>query len=151
MIKPYKPTVSFEDIWKFKTEDAKTYTAVPIVNAMADALYSTTIIECKTIAERMELEPKYLNIIMKVETGMTASELLHSYRFRQVIEYVKANPDEPMDAVAKRFGYSSYGSLWRFTQRIGGVNPDGKISMAGEELWVKWRKDLKKGKLPTDK
>lgn len=144
MIKTYTPSISFEDIWNFRTEDSSTHTAVPIINVVAEALYSTNLIECKEIAKQMQVDSRLLNAVIKVKTGMPFSELLHQYRFRQVSEYVAANPDEKLDVVAKKFGYSSYSSLWRFMQRIGGVTPNGEKSQAGPELWLTWREEAKK-------
>lgn len=146
MMKPYKPSVCFEDIWNYRPEDAKTFTAVPILNAVAEVLYSSSLNECKAIAAVLEVNDRLLNAVLKLEIGMSFSELLHTYRFKQVMEYVQANPDARLEVVAKRFGYSSYGSLWRFMQRIGGVRPNGEKSQAGQELWLKWREEAKKRK-----
>lgn len=144
MIKVYTPSISFEDIWNFRPEDPSTHTAVPIINVVAEALYTTNVIECGVIAKEMNVDSRLLNAVIKVETGMSFSELLHQYRFRQVREYVAANPDVKLDIVAKKFGYSSYSSLWRFMQRIGGVTPNGEKSQAGPELWLTWRENRKK-------
>ena len=146
MIKTYPPSISFEDIWNFRPEESTTHTAVPIINVVAEALYSTNIIECKEIAKQMQIDSRLLNAVIKVEVGMPFSELLHQYRFKQVSEYVAANPEVKLDIVAKKFGYSSYSSLWRFMQRIGGVTPNGEKSQAGPELWLQWREQSKKKK-----
>lgn len=148
MIKIYDPSVSFEDIWNFRPEDSSTHTAVPIINVVAEALYSTNVIECGEIAKQMHVDSRLLNAVIKVETGMSFSELLHQYRFRQVTEYVATNPDVKLDIVAKKFGYSSYSSLWRFMQRIGGVTPNGEKSQAGPELWLTWREEAKRKRHP---
>lgn len=143
-IKPYEHKVIIEDIWNYRPEDESTHTSVPILNAVAEALYSTNIIEIKPLAEGLQIDPDLLSKIVKFELDIKLIDLLHQYRFRQVSEYVAANPKEPLETVAQRFGYSSYGSLWRFMQRIGGVTPDGKKSNAGPELWLTWREEYKK-------
>lgn len=148
MIKVYRPSTNFEDIWNFRPEDPSTHTAVPIINIVAEALYTTNVIECGKIAEQMQVDSRLLNAVIKVELGMPFSDLLHQYRFRQVTEYVAANPEVKLDVVAKKFGYSSYSSLWRFMQRIGGVTPNGEKSQAGPELWLTWRENRKRKRYP---
>lgn len=143
-INPYEHKVTVEEIWNYRPEDESTHTSVPILNAVAEALYSTNVIEVKTMAEGLQIDPDLLAKIVKFELGVKLVELLHQYRFRQVQEYVAANPDEGLDSVAHRFGYASYGSLWRFMQRIGSITPDGKKSNAGPELWLTWREESKK-------
>lgn len=101
MIKTYTPSISFEDIWNYRPDDSSTYTAVPIINVVAEALYSTNIIECGEIAKQMHVDSRLLNALIKVEMGIPFSELLHNYRFRQVSEYVAANQDVKLDIVAK--------------------------------------------------
>lgn len=145
-IKPYEHTVTFDDVLNYRPDDAGTHTAVPLLNAVAEALYLTNSIEVKPIAEALKVDADLLSRIVKFELGMTMVEVLHQYRFHQVLEYVTAHPDERLESVAQRFGYSSYNTLWRFMQRIGGVTPDGKKSNAGQELWLTWREDFKKRK-----
>lgn len=140
MIKPYKKTITFADIWAFRPEEPTTHTAVPLINAVAEALYSTNMNECRKIAKALDVDGRVLQTIVKFELGMSFNELLHQYRFKQVSEYVAQNPDVRLEEVAHRFGYASYGSLWRFMQRIGGVTPNGEKSNAGPELWLQWRK-----------
>ena len=145
-IKPYEHKVTVDDIWNYRPEEEATHTPVPILNAVAEALYTTNLIEAKTIAEGLQIDPDLLAKIVKFELGVKLIDLIHQYRFRQVTDYVSANPKEPLEKVALRFGYSSYASLWRFMQRIGGVTPDGKKSNAGPELWLVWREESKKKK-----
>lgn len=144
MVKTYPPSISFEDIWNYRPDNSSTFTTVPIINVVAEALYTTNIIECGEIAKQMQVDSRLLNAVIKVETGMPFSELLHQYRFRQVSEYVAANPDVKLDIIAMKFGYSSYRSLWRFMQRIGGVTPNGEKSNAGPERWLQLREESKK-------
>lgn len=146
MIEPYKPSITFYDIWKYRPEDQETHTAVPVVNAVAKVLYLTSVNECGRIAEMLQIDSKILNTIVKFETGIKLSDLLHQYRFRQVTEFVQQNTEAKLEDVAHRFGYASYGSLWRFMQRIGGVTPHGEKSQAGEELWLQWREEKRRKK-----
>jgi len=143
-IKPYERKYTPEDIWNYLPEDASTHMSVPLLNAVAEVLLTTNLNEVKAIAEGLKIEADLLSKIVKLELGISLVELIHQYRFRQVQEYVAANPEESLESVALRFGYSCYASLWRFMQRIGGVTPDGKMSKAGPELWIKWREDAKK-------
>lgn len=141
MIKPYKPTITFDDIWAFSPEDSNTFTAVPVINAVAEVLCKTSVNECAKIAELLEVDSELLNKIVKFETGMRLKDLLHQYRFRQIVEYFQQNPAANLESVVHKFGYASYGSLWRFMQRFGGVTPKGEMSQAGPELWLQWRKN----------
>lgn len=143
VIKPYEHKVTLDDIWNYRPDDAATHTPIPILNSVAEVLYTTNLIEAKPMAEGLQIDPDLLAKIVKFELGVKLIDLIHQYRFRQVTEYVAANPQEPLERVAHRFGYASYSSLWRFMQRIGGVTPDGKKSHAGPELWLVWREQSK--------
>ena len=147
MVKPYTPSVQFSHIWEFRPSNVETYTRVPVINSLAEALYSTNINECKKIAEVISVDERVLNTIVKFEIGMSLHELLHEYRFRQISEYISTHKDENLENVAKQFGYSSYGSLWRFMQRIGGVTPNGEVSKARPELWLQMREERKNNRI----
>lgn len=144
-ITAYNNNITFEDVWNYRPDDPATYTAVPIVNAVTTVLLQTTANTVKDIADILEVNHLLLSSTIKFELGCTLIDLIHMYRYRQVSEYIAANPEESKNTVAHRFGYSSYGSLWRFTQRIAGMTPSGVPSEAGEELWLVWRKKLKRG------
>lgn len=143
MVGPYIKSVDFSQIWKFRPNIVETYTPVPVLNSLAEALYSTNVNECKKIAELISVDEKVLNTIVKFEIGISLSQLLHEYRFKQIQEYISEHTDENMEAIAQKFGYASYGSLWRFMQRIGGVTPKGEVSKARPELWLQMREERK--------
>lgn len=143
MVGPYIKSVDFSQIWKFRPNIVETYTPVPVLNSLAEALYSTNVNECKKIAELISVDEKVLNTIVKFEIGISLSQLLHEYRFKQIQEYISEHKDENMEEIAQKFGYASYGSLWRFMQRIGGVTPKGEVSKARPELWLQMREERK--------
>lgn len=138
-IKPYEPKYTPDDIWAYNTEDTATHMNVPLLNAVAEALHHTNLNSVTKIGEALNVDADYLSATVKFELGVPLVELLHQFRFRQVRAYITANPDESLDKVAHRFGYASYGSLWRFTQRFAGMTPRGEKSEAGDELWLVWR------------
>ena len=144
MIKPYEKKVTVEDILNYLPEDESTHTPVPMLNALAEALCSSNVIEARKLAKGLQIDASLLSATVKFELGVTLVDLLHQFRFRQVSEYVAAHPDEMLESVAQRFGYSSYNTLWRFMQRVGGVTPNGKKSHAGPERWLVWREELKR-------
>ena len=149
-IKPYEPQHTPDDIWAYKSEDPSTHTRVPLLNAVAEALHHTNLISVTKIAEALHVDADYLSATVKLELGVPLVELLHQFRYRQVSIYVAANPNEALDSVARKFGYASYGSLWRFTQRYAGLTPRGEKSEAGDELWLVWREMIKQGRSITE-
>lgn len=145
-IKPYEPQHTPDDVWAYNPEDPSTYMRVPLLNAVAEVLHLTNYITVNQIAEALHVEKDLLSALVKFELGVPLVELLHNFRYRQVRVYTAAHMDEPLDEIAHRFGYASYGSLWRFTQRYAGVTPRGEKSEAGDELWLVWRENAKKRK-----
>lgn len=110
-IKPYEPQHNPDDIWAYNSDEPSTFTHVPLLNAVAEVLHHTNLISVTKIAEALHVDADYLSATVKLELGVPLVELLHQFRYRQVCNYIAANPDESLDSVAHRFGYSSYGSL----------------------------------------
>lgn len=144
MTKPYKPSVTLEDMIAYRVDDESTYTKSPLMNAVACALCETTAINCADVAKYMEVDVRILSPAVQLETGINFIDLIRDYRMHQVNEYIKEHPDANLDTVAQANGYSSGGSLWRFFQRRSGNTPLGKKSEAGQELWLKWREESKR-------
>lgn len=142
--KPYLPVATFQQVLDFVPGQPETYTTSPIVNAVAEALYSTKCIEGKELAEYLEVDNRKLGNALQLDLGMCLKDVVQNYRMHQVEVYRQANPEASMAQVAQACGYSSDGSLWRFFQRKLGTTAMGKKSEAGEELWLKWREESKK-------
>lgn len=141
MTRPYKPSVTLEDMIAFRVDDESTYTKSPLMNAVACALCETKAIWCADVAKYLEVDVRMLSTAVMLETGLNFIDLIRDYRMHQINEYIKEHPNENLEAVALANGYSSAGSLWRFFQRRSGNTPLGKKSEAGEELWLKWREE----------
>ena len=142
--KPYLPVANFQQILDFIPGQPQTYTASPIVNAVAEALYETKCIESKELAAYLVVDSKKLAHAVQLDLGMTLIDVIQTFRIHQIEEYHRANPEATLDEVAQACGYSSKGSVWRFFQRKLGKTVMGKKSQAGPELWLKMREDSKK-------
>lgn len=142
--KPFLPVATFEQVLSYIPGQPETFTASPLVNAVADALYSTKCIESKELAEYLAVDARKLAYAVQLEMGMKLIDVIHNYRIHQIEEYYKANLDAKLDDVAKTFGYSCDSTLWRFFQRKLGKTVTGKKSEAGQELWLKMRENRKR-------
>ena len=131
---PFKPVATIDDIIAYRLDDEATHTPSPLVNAFAEALIKTNSIQCKDIAEYMELDCYHLSVAMNILTGHSLMEILHAYKLNQIHEYMQSHEGAPLEEVAKAAGYSSYRTMWRFFQRRFGTTPSGKKSNAGPEL-----------------
>lgn len=144
--KPYISTITYEQIKAFRPDDPATYTPSPLVNAVAEALYTKRFIEAQEFAEYLDIEPRQLRAAMQIEVRMPFINLIHIYRLDQADQYIRDHPDANLDTVAEAIGYASAGSLWRFYQRKRKETPLGHKSDAGEELWLKMRAESMKRK-----
>lgn len=142
--KPYNSSIVYEQIWAYRPNDPETRTCSSLVNAVAEALYSTHFIQVNEIAKYLDLEPRALSVAMQIELRMPFIDLIHSYRLDQADLYIQEHPDTTLDEVANAIGYASANTLWRFYQRKRKETPYGKKSEAGEELWLKMREERKK-------
>ena len=143
---PYISGITYEQVWAYRPADPATYTPSPLVNAVANALYSTRYITANDIAEYLCIEERLLRAVVQVELGMTLSDLVHRYRIDQADQYIRVHPDQNLNQVAIAIGYSSDSTLWRFYQRMRKETPLGQKSQAHQELWLKWREERKKRK-----
>ena len=142
--KPFLPVATLEQVLGYVPGLPETYTASPLVNAVADALFCTKCIESKELAVYLEVDARKLAYAIQLEMGIRLIDVIHSYRIHQIEEYHKAHPDMKLDDVAKACGYACDSTLWRFFQRKLGMTVMGKKSEAGQELWLKMREDSKK-------
>lgn len=142
--KPYLPVATFQQVLDYVPGQPETYTASPIVNAVAEALYETKCIESKELAEYLSLHPLKLAHAVQIELGMTLIEVIQNYRLRQIEAYYNAHPGETLDQIAQACGYASKGSVWRFFQRKLGMTVTGQKSHAGVEQWRKRRDERNK-------
>lgn len=142
--KPYLPQATFEQVLSYNPADPATFTPSPIVNAVADALYETHLIESGELAAYLEVDRLKLNHALSLDLGMTLIEVIHQYRLHQIQGYVEQHPDEKLEDVAHACGYASAGSLWRFMQRKVGTTARGEKSTAGPENFNEMLKALRK-------
>lgn len=142
--KPFLPVATIEQVLAFVPGQPETYTASPLINAVAEALYCTKCIESKELAEYLALDARKLAYAIQIELGMRLIDVIQQYRIHQIEEYRKANPDTLLNDVAKACGYACESTLWRFFQRKLGKTVDGQKSEAGPEKWLQMREDRKK-------
>jgi len=143
MIKHYPHQATFEQIVAYRPEQSETYTPSPLVNAIAEVLFTSQIMNCSQIAKILGLETRALCVAFKVETGLLLDEVVADYRLQRAQKYIEQNPDSDMQAVAKVCGYASGATLWHAFQRKLGVTPTGKTSKAREERYLAIRKEVK--------
>lgn len=130
---PYLPVVTFQQVIDFIPDNSETYTASPIVNAVAKALFETRYIESKEIAEYLDVDARKLGGAIQLDLGMRLIDVIQQYRIHQVQQYRQEHPDATLNEVAHACGYACEDTLWRFFQRKLGTTVDGKKSQAGPE------------------
>lgn len=130
MKRPYLPVSSFEEVLAFRPNDSATHTKSPLVNAVAEVLFTTNIRECKTIADVLDLDARVLRDAMKMETGMPFKDLVVNYRMTKAKEYIQSHPELSQAQLAKDCGFASYHAMWRFFQNTLGETPLGEKSEA---------------------
>lgn len=136
---PYLPVATFQQVLDYVPAQPETYTASPIVNAVASALYVTKCIESKELAEYLAVDPRKLAYAIQLDLGMRLIDVIQHYRLHQVEHYRKTHPDAKLDDVAKACGYSCDSTLWRFFQRKLGTTATGRKSQARPESWTQMR------------
>lgn len=137
---PYRTGITLEDVIAYRPDDPATHTKSNLVNAVADVLFTTKLLECKDIASYMSLQKHELAAAIKVELRMTFSHLVQQYRLVQVRQFLAEHPDRKYnsDDLAAAIGYSSSGSIARFLTKQLGITPKGRSSVA-EDRWTKRR------------
>lgn len=130
---PYLPVATFQQVVNYDPDHVETFTASPIVNAVAEALHNTLLIESQEIAEYLGVDSRKLAGAIQLDLGMRLIDVIQEFRLHQIMQYRTAHPDEPLDDVARACGYASDSSLWRFFQRKLGITATGRKSHAGPE------------------
>ncbi len=141
---PYLPVATFQQVIKYVLDQEDTHTVSPIVNAVAEALHETKIIESQGIAEYLAVDERKLAGAIQLDLGMRLIDVIQQFRILQIQQYREVHPDEPLDAVARACGYASDSSLWRFFQRKLGITVRGKKSHAGPERFDEMRKESRR-------
>ena len=141
---PYLPVATFQQVIEYVPDQVETHTVSPIVNAVAEALHETLIIESQGIAEYLAVDERKLAGAIWLDLGMRLIDVIHQFRLHQIQQYREAHPDEPLDAVAQACGYASDNSLWRFFQRKLGTTATGRKSHAGPERFDEMRKERRR-------
>ncbi len=143
---PYLPVATFQQVINFVVGEEKTYTPSPIVNAVAEALHETSLIECKEIADYLSVNERKLASAIQLDLGMRLIDVIQMFRLDQIQKYHKSHPDEPLASVAHACGYASDSTLWRFFQRKLGTTAKGRKSHAGPERYNEMRRESRKTK-----
>lgn len=119
-----------EEVLAYRPYDAATHTASPLINAVANVLYSTHHRELRVIARYLGVEPRKLSVAVEVVSGLSLKEMVVNYRLAQIQTLMKENPEQSSSQLAKECGFSSYHALWRFLQVHTGQTPSGEVSEA---------------------
>ena len=137
---PYHTGITLEDVIAYRPDDPATHTKSCLVNAVADVLFTTKLLECNDIASYMSLPTHELAAAIKVELKMTFSHLVQQYRLVQVRQFLAEHPDRKYNSeeLSAAIGYSSSGSIARFLAKQLGITPKGRSS-AAEDRWTKRR------------
>lgn len=136
MQKPFLPIVTIEEVYAFSPDDPATFTKSPLVNAVAEVLFTTKLIECKSIAQYLKLDERKLSNALSIELGMTLKDMVVAYRTKQVEEYRAAHPDYTPEQLAEAIGYSSAESISRFLNTQLGITPAGNKSHRSKDHGV---------------
>lgn len=142
--KPYRPSISLEEVLAFDPTKPETHTVSRLVNAVAEVLHDTNYIEAKDIANYLEVDRIKLSAAISLEMGMTLIELIKNYRLVKVRKFVNDHPEMMLDDIARTCGYASNGSMWRFFQRKLGQTARGEKSKAGPEHYNNMRKNSRR-------
>ena len=138
---PYLPVVTFQQVLDYTPGQAETYTSSPIVNALAETLHTTLLIESQEVADYLAVDRHKLGGAIQLDLGMRLIDVIQQFRLHQIQQYRDTHPDAPLDTVAHACGYASDSSLWRFFQRKLGTTAKGKKSMAGPERFNEMRRE----------
>lgn len=144
MKKHYPHQATFEQIVAFDPNRQETFTPSPLVNAIAEVLFTTQVRRCSQIADILGIESRALCVAFKVETGLLLDDVVADYRLHRAQQFIAENPDMDIQSVAKACGYANGNTLWHAFQRKLGTTPTGKKSEAREERYLIIRKQSKK-------
>ncbi len=148
MKKHYPHQATFEQIVAFDPNRQETFTPSPLVNAVAEVLFSTQVRRCFQIADVLGIESRALCVAFKVETGLLLDDVVADYRLHRAQQFIAENPDMDIQSVAKACGYANGNTLWHAFQRKLGVTPTGKKSKAQKEQYLIIREQTRKLSVP---
>ena len=129
----YLPPVTLAQFLAYVPEQAETHTPSPIINALAQTLCTTPLIEAKEVAAHLAVDVRKLSGAIEIEMGMRLIDAIHQFRLHQIQQYLQAHPEARLEDVAHAFGYASDVTLWRLFQRKLGLTAKGRKSQAGPE------------------
>lgn len=143
----YQKQATFEQILAYRPEDVKTHTPSPIVNALADTLYTTKLIECVEVAEHLGVEYQLLTAAVRLETGLYLKDIIQQYRLAQLDAFRSEHADKEytVDEMAHALGYANGKSIARFLRTKKGETVRGRHSIAEKDNYVKMRSQYRKG------
>lgn len=133
---PFLPVATFDQVVAFDPSDSSTYTASPLVNAVAEVLHTTKLIECRDIAKHLEVDERKLSSALTLELGMTLNVLLDRYRMKQVLDFIRNHPECTPDQLAHEIGYASRNGISRFLYTKLGITPTGRKSNRSKDRSV---------------
>ena len=143
----FKPAITMEDVLAYRPYDTATHTASPLINAVANVLYSTHHRELRVIARYLGVEPRKLSVAVEVVSGLSLKEMVVTYRLVQIKTLMKECPDLTSTRLARECGFSSYHALWRFLQIHTGQTPSGDVSEAPRvDIYHQMERDFVKKK-----
>lgn len=146
---PYLPQATLEQILAYRPDDAATHTPSPIVNAVAETLYTTLCIDCISIAQHLSIDERKLSAAISLETGLHLKDIIQQYRLAQLKAFMDAHPEQDytLDEMAHALGYSSGKSIYRFIHTQTGLTPRGHKSIAETDSFVKIRSEIRRKRL----
>lgn len=143
--KPYHTGITLDDVLRFRPDDAATHTSSMLVNAVAEILYTTNLLECNDIARYMSVDARALASAIKLEMEISFHDLVQQYRLAQVRQFLAEHPDYKnykAEELAAAIGYSSSASISRFLKKHLGITPKGRISTATDR-WTQSRSEIR--------
>ena len=138
---PFLPVASIDDVLAFNPADASTYTPSPLVNAVAEVLSTTHLLEANDVADYLQLDRRKLSCALQIELGMSLRDVIKQYRINEIRSYIRQHPDDTLNDVALHTGYSSDNAIWRLFLRNFGTTPNGQKSTADK---AEWRQKMEK-------
>ncbi len=143
MQKPFAPFTTLEEVLLFDPEKLETFTSSPLVNAVAEALFTTKYIECKEVAEYLALDERKLSNALSIELGLTLKELVVKYRTKQVMDFRALHPDYTTEQLAQAIGYANATSISRFLNTQLGITPAGNKANRSKDKGVEIRSKIR--------
>ena len=141
--RPYHTGITVADVINYRPDDVSTHTRSLLVNAVAEVLYTTDLLECKDIASYMAVDARSLANAIRLELEMPFRDVVQQYRLAQVKRFLAEHPSREYKAeeLAAAIGYSSSTSISRFLSKHLGLTPKGRKSVATDH-WTEQRTEL---------